>query len=101
MLYGIWYLRKKICSLQLRHLSVRVLYSRQRRCFVTVASALLLSLWIELDRSSVLRSKGFLARDPCLLIVRRIRLIHWRKILRWGCTLILLWVQRSQPVGFG
>ncbi|KAG9249179.1 hypothetical protein BJ878DRAFT_90796 [Calycina marina] len=46
-------------------------------------------------------SKGFLARDPCLLMARRIRLIHWSKMLRWGCTLISLWVQRSQPVGFG
>src|SRR5271167_1482654 len=101
MLYGIWYLRRKICSLQLKHLSARVSYSRQRRCFVAVASASLSSLWIELDRSNASKFKGFLARDRYLLMAERTRLMHWPERLRWGCILISSWVPRSQPVGFG
>ncbi|KAG9244515.1 hypothetical protein BJ878DRAFT_65355 [Calycina marina] len=100
---AIWHLvsKKEDLHLTAKTSFARVPYSRQRRCFVTMASALSSSLWIELDRSSTSRSKGFLARDPCLSMARRTRLIHWPKILKWGCTLISLWVQRSQPVGFG
>src|SRR5258706_5541911 len=101
MLYGIWSSKGKTYSLQPRHLSARVLYFRQRRCFVAVASASSSSLWIELDKNNASRSKGFPARDPCLSMAGRTRLMHWPKRLRWGSTLILSWVPRLQRVGFG
>jgi hypothetical protein len=87
---AIWHLifKKEDLSLQPRHLSARVSYSRQRRCFVAVASASLSSLWIELDKGNVSRFKGFLARDPCLSMAGRRRLMHWPKRLRSECIYI-------------